>query len=72
MIFRCFGIFPLDRIFFNVFIFDSTDTVQVMQTVQIDLHKFRFTEPDFKLVFVLKKYYAQFLQDGKRLCNHIL
>ena len=25
-----------------------------MQTVQIDLQKFRFTEPDFKLVFVLK------------------
>ena len=32
----------------------SRDIVQVVQTVQIDLQKFRFTEPGSNLAFVLK------------------
>ena len=43
--FCCFGIFPLDRACFFTFIIPgSRDTVQVVQTVQSDIQKFRFTE----------------------------
>ena len=43
MIFRRFGIFPRDRtvFFFTFTIPGSRDIVQVVQTVQIDLPKFR-------------------------------
>ena len=57
MIFRCFGIFPVDRTGFLQFTFiipGSRDIVHVVQTVQIDLQKFRFTEPGFNLAYVLK------------------
>ena len=55
MIFHCFGIFPLDRTGFVTFIIPgSRDIVQVVQTVQIDLQKFRFTESGSNLAFVLK------------------
>ena len=55
VIFRCLGIFPLERNGFVTFIIPgSRDIVQVAQTVQIDLQKFRFTEPGSNLVFVLK------------------
>ena len=55
VIFRCFAIFPLDRTdFFTFIIPGSRDIVQVVQTVQIDLQKFRFTEPGSNLAFVLK------------------
>ena len=46
MIFLCFGIPPFDRTSFFTFIIPgSRDIVQVVQTVQIDLQKFRFTAP---------------------------
>ena len=46
MIFLCFGILPFDRTSFFTFIIPrSRDIVQVVQTVQIDLQKFRFTAP---------------------------
>ena len=46
MIFLCFRIFPFDRtIFFTFIIPGSRDIVQAVQTVQIDLQKFRFTAP---------------------------
>ena len=46
VIFLCFGIFPFDRAsFFTIIIPGTRDIVQVMQTVQIDLHKFRFNAP---------------------------
>ena len=46
MIFLCFGIFPFDRTsFVNFIIPGSRGIVQVVQTVQIDLQKFRFTAP---------------------------
>ena len=55
MIFLCFGIFPFDRTSFFTFIIPgSRDIVQVVQTVQIDLQKFRFTAPGSNLAFVLK------------------
>ena len=55
IIFLCFGIFPFDRAgFFTFIIPGSIDIVQVMQTVQIDLQKFRFTAPGSNLAFVLK------------------
>ena len=40
--------------FFNFIIPESRDIVQVVQTVQIDLQKFRVTEPGSNLAFVLK------------------
>ena len=55
MILLCFGIFPFDRTsFFTSIISGSIDIVQVLQTVQIDLQKFRFTAPGSNLAFVLK------------------
>ena len=55
MIFLYFGIFPFDRAgFFTFIITGSRDIVQVEQTVQIDLQKFRFTAPGSNLAFVLK------------------
>ena len=55
VIFRCFRIFPFDRTSFFTFIIPgSRDIVQVVQTVQIDLQKFRFTAPGSNLAFVLK------------------
>ena len=55
MIFHCFGIFPLDRTgFFTFIIPGNRDIVQVVQTVQIDLQKFRFAEPRSNFAFVLK------------------
>ena len=55
MIFLCSGIFPFDRTSFFTFILPgSRDIVQVVQTVQIDLQKFRFTAPGLNLAFVLK------------------
>ena len=56
MIFLRFGIFHFDRtsFFFTVIIPGSRDIVQVVQTVQIDLQKFRFTAPGSNLAFVLK------------------
>ena len=55
MIFRGFEIFVLDRTGFWTFIIPgSRDIVQVLQTVQIDLQKFCFTEPGSNLAFVLK------------------
>ena len=46
MIFLCFRIFPFDRTSFFTFIIPgSRDIVQAVQTVQIDLQKFRFTAP---------------------------
>ena len=41
-------------VFFTFIIPGSRDTVQVVKTVQIDLQKFRFTEPGSNLAFVLK------------------
>ena len=73
MIFRCFGIFPLDRAgFFTFIIPGGRDIVQVVQTVQIDLQKFRFTEPRFNFGICPKTHRAQLLQDAKRQCNRIL
>ena len=55
MIFLSFGIFSFDRtIFFSSIIPGSRDIVQVVQTIQIDLRKFRFTAPGSNLAFVLK------------------
>ena len=55
VIFRCFDIFPLDRIgFFTFKIPGCRDIVQVVQTVQINLQNFRFTEPGSNLASVLK------------------
>ena len=55
MIVRCFGIFLLDRTGFSNFIIPgSRDIVQVVQTVQIDLQTFCFTEPGSNLAFFLK------------------
>ena len=55
MIFLCFGIFPFDcTSFFTFIIPGSRDIVQVVQTVQIDLQKLRFTAPGSSLAFVLK------------------
>ena len=54
MIFLCFGIFPFDRTrFFTFIIPGSRDIMQVVQTVQIDLPKFRFTTPCSNVAFVL-------------------
>ena len=45
IIFRCFGIFPLDCTGFVTFIIaEKRDIAQVVQTIQIDLQKFLFTE----------------------------
>ena len=52
VIFRCFGIFPLDHTIFLTFILPGSR--DVVQTVKIDLQKFRFYEPGPNLVFVLK------------------
>ena len=41
-------------VFFTFIIPGSRDIVQVVQTVQIDLQKFRFTEPSSNLAFVIK------------------
>ena len=69
MILRGFGIFRLDRTGFFIFrIPESRDIVQVMQIVQIDLKKFRFTEPGSNLAFVLKNIAHN---DAKRPCNRI-
>ena len=54
MIFRCFGIFPLNRTAFNFIILGCGDIVQVVRTVQIDLHKFRVAERGSNLAFALK------------------
>ena len=57
MIFRCFKIFPLDRTGFFTFILPRSihvDIVQIVQTVQIDLQKCRFSEPGSSLACVLK------------------
>ena len=55
VIFLYFGIFPFDRTSFLTFIIPgSRDIVQVVQTVQIDLQKFRFTAPGSNLAFILK------------------
>ena len=55
MIFRCFGIFLLDRTgVFTLIIPGKRDIMQVVQIVQIDLQKFRFTEPGINLAFILK------------------
>ena len=73
MSFRYFGIFPLDRTdFFTIVIPGSRDIVQVVQTVQIDLQTFRFTEPRFKYGIRPQKHRAQLLQCAKRPCNRIL
>ena len=48
-------IFPFDRTSYFTFIIPgSRDIVQVVQTVKIDLQKFRFTAPGSDLAFVLK------------------
>ena len=55
MIFRWFGMFPLDWTDFFTFVIPvSRDIVRVVQIVQIDIQKFRFTEPSSKLALVLK------------------
>ena len=55
MIFLCFGIFPFACTSFFIFIIPgSRDIVQVMQTVQIDIQKFRFTARGSNLAFILK------------------
>ena len=41
-------------VFVTFIIAESRDIAQVVQTVQIDLQKFRFTEQGSNLVFVLK------------------
>ena len=46
--------------------------MEVVQTVQIDVQKFRFPVLGSNLAFVLKKQRAQLLQDAKRPCNRIL
>ena len=72
MIFLCFGIFPFDRNSFFTFIMPgSRYSVQVVQTVQIDLQKFRFTARGSNLAFVIKKHRAQLLQDANKPCNRI-
>ena len=73
MSFRCFGIFPLDRTgFFTFIIPGSRDIVQVVQTVQIDLQKFRITAPRLKYGICPQKHRAQLLQRAKRPCNRNL
>ena len=55
MVFRWFGIFPLDRTGFVTFIIPgSWDIAQVVRTVKIELPKFRFTEQGSNFAFVLK------------------
>ena len=55
VIFLCFGIFPFDLAsFFTIIIPGTRDIVQVMQTVQTDLHKFRFSAPGLNLAFFPK------------------
>ena len=62
MIFLSFEIFPFDRTSFFTFIIPgSRDIVQVVQPVQIDLQKFRFTPPSSNLAFVLKNIAHNFL-----------
>ena len=68
MIFICFGIFPFDCTSFSTFITPgSRDIVQVVQTVQIDLQKFRFTAPGSNLAFVLKNIAHNFYKIQKGL-----
>ena len=46
MIFLCLGIFPFNHTSFFTFIIPgSTDIVHVVQTVEIDIQKFRCTAP---------------------------
>ena len=66
MIFLSFGIFPFDRIsFFTFMIPGSRDIVQVVQTVQIDLQRFRITAPGSNLEFCLKNIAHNFYQKQK-------
>ena len=70
MIFRCFVIFPLDRTgFVTLIIAGSRDIAQVVQTVQIDLQKFRFTEQGSNLAFVLKNIAHNF---NKMQIGHVI
>ena len=72
MIFLWFGIFPFDRTsFFPLIIPGSRDIVYVVQNVQMDLQKFRFTEPG-SLGICPQKHRAQVLQDAKRAFYRIL
>ena len=59
MIFSLFFVtFHLDRTGFFTFIMpgsrDIAQVVQTVQTIQIDLQKFRFTELGLNMVFVIK------------------
>ena len=66
MSFLCFGIFPFDRTsFFTLIIPGSKYIVQVVQIVQIDLQKFRFTAPGSNLAFVLKNIAQNFYKMQK-------
>ena len=70
MIFLCFGIFPFDRTSFFTFVIPgSRDILQVVQTVQIDLHKFRFTAPGSNLAFILKNIAHNFYKMQK---DHVI
>ena len=72
MIFRCFGIFPLDRtvFFFTLIIPGSIHIVQVMQTVEIDLRKFRFTEPVSNLAIASKTPCTTSTRSKKAMLSH--
>ena len=66
MIVRCFGIFLLDRTRFFTFIIPGRrDIMQIVKTVQIDLHKFCFTEPGSNFAFILKNIAHNY---GKLFC----
>ena len=55
MIFRCLEYsLSIVLVFVTFIIAESRDIAQVVQTVQIDLQKFRFTEQGSNLAFVLK------------------
>ena len=61
-------------VFFTFIISGNRNIVQVVQTVQIDLQKFRFPEPGSNLAFVLKNIAHNFykMQKLKRPSNRIL
>ena len=70
MIFRCFrNALSTVLVFFTLIIPGSRDIVQVMQTIQIDLQKFRFTEPGSNLAFVLKNIAQNF---NKMQKDHVI
>ena len=70
MIFRCFGMFPLERTgFFTFIIPGSRDIMQVVQTVQFDLQKLSFTEPGSNFACVLKNIAHNFYKMQK---DHVI